>query len=67
MLLLNDTGAAAVLIPQLLPLQDQFGGAVGGAYACRPPAHGLADLYRLLDEEQAAGGRRFLERRRRHS
>ncbi|WP_329303833.1 AAA family ATPase [Streptomyces sp. NBC_00659] len=52
--LLNDTGAAAMLITHLLPLQDQFGGAAGGAYASRPLAHALADLYRLVDEEQAA-------------
>ncbi|MGW6520583.1 hypothetical protein [Streptomyces sp. NPDC054962] len=52
--LLNDTSAATVLITHLLPLQDQFGGAAGGASASRPLAHALADLYRLVDEEQAA-------------
>ncbi|QJS99052.1 hypothetical protein G9272_00785 [Streptomyces asoensis] len=45
---------ANTLITHLLPLQDQFGGAADGAHASRPLAHDLADLYRLVDEEQAA-------------
>ncbi|OQR59309.1 LuxR family transcriptional regulator [Streptomyces maremycinicus] len=52
--LLDDTDAAAMLITHLRPLQDQFGGTAAGAYASRPLAHALADLYRLVDEEQAA-------------
>ncbi|MEU8435206.1 BTAD domain-containing putative transcriptional regulator [Streptomyces sp. NPDC029216] len=52
--LCGDTITAGLLAGHLLPLQDQFGGAAGGAYATRPLAHPLGDLYRLLGEEAAA-------------
>ncbi|MFF3503136.1 BTAD domain-containing putative transcriptional regulator [Streptomyces sp. NPDC003247] len=50
----GDTGTAALLIDHLLPVREQFGGTAGGAYATRPLAHPLGDLYRLVGEEQAA-------------
>ncbi|MEU6865479.1 BTAD domain-containing putative transcriptional regulator [Streptomyces sp. NPDC046876] len=50
----GDTAAAGLLAGHLLPLRDQFGGAAGAAYATRPLAHPLGDLYRLLGEEGAA-------------
>ncbi|MFH8467198.1 BTAD domain-containing putative transcriptional regulator [Streptomyces sp. NPDC017991] len=50
----GDTDTATVLIGHLLPVRNQFGGTAGGAYASRPLAHALGDLYRLLNEEQAA-------------
>ncbi|RKT02330.1 transcriptional regulator [Streptomyces sp. 3211.6] len=52
--LCGDTTTAGLLAGHLLPLQDQFGGAAGAAYATRPLAHPLGDLYRLLGEEEAA-------------
>ncbi|MFF4833515.1 BTAD domain-containing putative transcriptional regulator [Streptomyces sp. NPDC001315] len=52
--LLRDTDAAVMLIEHLLPIRDQFAGTAGAAYATRPLAHALADLYRLLGEDQAA-------------
>ncbi|MEU6352455.1 BTAD domain-containing putative transcriptional regulator [Streptomyces sp. NPDC047072] len=52
--LLGDTDSAAALITDVLPLREQFAGAAGAAYATRPLAHALADLYRLVGEEQAA-------------
>ncbi|MGY1495150.1 BTAD domain-containing putative transcriptional regulator [Streptomyces sp. QTS52] len=52
--LLGDTDMAAMLIGHLLSIRDQFAGTAGAAYATRPLAHSLADLYRLLGEDQAA-------------
>ncbi|MFH7594828.1 BTAD domain-containing putative transcriptional regulator [Streptomyces racemochromogenes] len=52
--LCGDLSAAGLLVRHLLPLRDQFGGAAGAAYASRPLAHPLGDLYRLLGEEAAA-------------
>ncbi|MEU1269537.1 hypothetical protein [Streptomyces sp. NPDC005799] len=52
--LLGDTETAAMLIEQILPIRDQFAGTAGAAYATRPLAHALADLYRLLGEDRAA-------------
>ncbi|MFE2876437.1 BTAD domain-containing putative transcriptional regulator [Streptomyces roseus] len=50
----GDTTTAGLLAGHLLPLQDQFAGAAGVAYATRPLAHPLGDLYCLLGEEEAA-------------
>ncbi|MFD5422092.1 ATP-binding protein, partial [Streptomyces sp. NPDC127069] len=50
----GDTATARLLAGHLLPLRDQFGGAAGAAYATRPLAQPLGDLYRLLGEEGAA-------------
>ncbi|MFI9645615.1 BTAD domain-containing putative transcriptional regulator [Streptomyces sp. NPDC052040] len=50
----NDPGTAAALAVRLEPLREQLGGAAGAAYATRPLAHALGDLYRLLGEEGAA-------------
>ncbi|MFD5543418.1 ATP-binding protein, partial [Streptomyces sp. NPDC127079] len=50
----RDHGAAAALLGHLVPLRDQLAGAAGAAYASRPLAHALADLYRLLGEDRAA-------------
>lgn len=52
--LCGDVDTAGLLVRHLLPLRDQFGGAAGAAYASRPLAHPLGDLYRLLGEETAA-------------
>ncbi|MET7683969.1 BTAD domain-containing putative transcriptional regulator [Streptomyces sp. NPDC005423] len=49
-----DLDSAAALATRLLPVREQLGGAAGGAYATRPLAHALADLYRLLGEDSAA-------------
>ncbi|MGW7382426.1 BTAD domain-containing putative transcriptional regulator [Streptomyces sp. NPDC054794] len=51
---LGDRDTAAELIRQLLPLREQFAGAAGGAYATRPLAHPLGDLYRFTGERQCA-------------
>ncbi|MFJ6086982.1 BTAD domain-containing putative transcriptional regulator [Streptomyces sp. NPDC092369] len=50
----GDMEAAAVLVEHLLPIRNQLAGAAGAAYATRPLAHALADLYRLLGEDRAA-------------
>ncbi len=50
----RDTDTAAALVGHLLPIREQLAGAAGAAYATRPLAHALADLQRLLGEEQAA-------------
>lgn len=47
----RDMDVAAALIEHLLPVREQLAGA---AYASRPLAHGLGDLYRLVGAEQAA-------------
>ncbi|GAB7110984.1 hypothetical protein JCM4814A_93020 [Streptomyces phaeofaciens JCM 4814] len=52
--LLGDTDTATALIADLLPVREQLAGAAGAAYATRPLAHALADLYRLVGEERAA-------------
>ncbi|MBE8469662.1 AAA family ATPase [Streptomyces sp. 3R004] len=52
--LLGDRDAARMLIGHLLPLREQFAGTAGGAYATRPLAHALGDLYRFLGEERHA-------------
>ncbi|MGI5456908.1 BTAD domain-containing putative transcriptional regulator [Streptomyces sp. CA-249302] len=52
--LLGDTDTAALLIGHLLPIRDQYAGTAGAAYATRPLAHALGDLYRLLGEDTAA-------------
>ncbi|MER7922897.1 BTAD domain-containing putative transcriptional regulator [Streptomyces sp. NPDC096057] len=49
-----DTDTASKLVAHLLPVRDQLGGAAGAAYATRPLAHALADLYRLLGEDSSA-------------
>jgi len=50
----SDLDLASALVPQLLPVRDQLAGAAGAAYATRPLAHALADLYRLLGEDGPA-------------
>ncbi len=50
----GDLDLASALVPQLLPVRDQLAGAAGAAYATRPLAHALADLYRLLGEDGPA-------------
>ncbi|NNN36299.1 AAA family ATPase [Streptomyces sp. S3(2020)] len=50
----DDHATAAALVERLLPLREQLAGAAGMAYATRPLAHALGDLYRFLDEDQAA-------------
>lgn len=50
----HDHKAAGTLIDHLLPVRDQLAGAAGAAYATRPLAHALADLYRLLGEDRSA-------------
>ncbi|MFI6407359.1 BTAD domain-containing putative transcriptional regulator [Streptomyces sp. NPDC050548] len=50
----GDLDLASALVPQLLPVRDQLAGAAGAAYATRPLAHALADLYRLLGEDAPA-------------
>ncbi|WP_432423128.1 BTAD domain-containing putative transcriptional regulator [Streptomyces pseudovenezuelae] len=50
----GDLEEAAALVEHLLPLRNQLAGAAGAAYATRPLAHALADLYRLLGEDRAA-------------
>ncbi|MFJ3305181.1 hypothetical protein ACIPSA_19065 [Streptomyces sp. NPDC086549] len=50
----RDFDTAAMLITDVLPVREQFAGTAGAAYATRPLAHALADLYRLVGEEQAA-------------
>ncbi|SNX59013.1 transcriptional regulator [Streptomyces sp. TLI_55] len=52
--LLGDREAAHMLIGHLLPLREQFAGTAGGAYATRPLALALGDLYRFLGEERHA-------------
>ncbi|MEU6376676.1 BTAD domain-containing putative transcriptional regulator [Streptomyces sp. NPDC046909] len=49
--LLGDRDTARLLIGHLLPLREQFAGTAGGAYASRPLAQALGDLYRFLGEE----------------
>ncbi|OQR64613.1 LuxR family transcriptional regulator [Streptomyces maremycinicus] len=50
----RDQDTASALVGHLLPLRRQVAGAAGAVYATRPLAHALADLYRLLDEEEQA-------------
>ncbi|MFC8344565.1 BTAD domain-containing putative transcriptional regulator [Streptomyces sp. NPDC057280] len=52
--LLGDRDTARMLIGHLLPLREQFAGTAGGAYATRPLARALGDLYRFLGEERHA-------------
>ncbi|WP_106961058.1 BTAD domain-containing putative transcriptional regulator [Streptomyces sp. 351MFTsu5.1] len=52
--LLDDRDTAESLIGALLPLKEQFAGVAGGAYATRPLAHALGDLYRLGGERGLA-------------
>lgn len=54
--LLDDRETAESLIGSLLPLKEQFAGTAGGAYATRPLAHALADLYLLVGERGPAAG-----------
>jgi len=54
--LLDDRDTAQSLIGALLPLKEQFAGVAGGAYATRPLAHALGDLYRLAGERGLAAG-----------
>jgi len=49
-----DSDTASKLVAHLLPVRDQLGGVAGAAYATRPLAHALADLYRLLGENRSA-------------
>lgn len=59
----GDLDLASALVPRLLPVRDQLAGAAGAAYATRPLAHALADLYRLLGEDgQAADNYSLAER-----
>ncbi|MFI5888446.1 BTAD domain-containing putative transcriptional regulator [Streptomyces sp. NPDC051554] len=53
-ILYGDMETAADLAGRLLPLRHQLAGAAGAAYATRPLAHVLADLYRFLGEDRAA-------------
>ncbi|MFD4876537.1 BTAD domain-containing putative transcriptional regulator [Streptomyces sp. NPDC058420] len=53
-ILYGDMETAAALAERLLPLRHQLAGAAGAAYATRPLAHVLADLYRFLGEDRAA-------------
>ncbi|MFJ3233882.1 BTAD domain-containing putative transcriptional regulator [Streptomyces sp. NPDC086787] len=50
----NDHESAAALTAHLLPVRAQLAGAAGAAYATRPLAHALADLFRLLGEDRSA-------------
>ncbi|MEW2113711.1 BTAD domain-containing putative transcriptional regulator [Streptomyces sp. NPDC005474] len=52
--LLGDRGAAAELVPLLLPLRDQLGGAATTAFVTWPLAHSLGEVYRLLGDESEA-------------
>ncbi|MER6284111.1 BTAD domain-containing putative transcriptional regulator [Streptomyces sviceus] len=52
--LLDDRDTAESLIGSLVPWREQFAGTAGGAYATRPLAHALADLYRLVGERRLA-------------
>jgi len=52
--LLGAKDTAAMLIEHLLPIRDQFAGTAGAAYATRPLAHALAELYRLVGDDRAA-------------
>jgi len=52
--LLDDRDTARMLTGHLLPLREQFAGTAGGAYATRPVAQALGDLYRFLGEERHA-------------
>ncbi|MEU3518481.1 BTAD domain-containing putative transcriptional regulator [Streptomyces sp. NPDC006654] len=66
-LLHRDHGAAAALLGHLVPLRDQLAGAAGAAYATRPLAHALADVYRLLGEDRAAAEAYALAERTAHA
>ncbi|WP_416982624.1 BTAD domain-containing putative transcriptional regulator [Streptomyces sp. T028] len=50
----DDHTTAAALIERMLPFREQLAGAAGTAYASRPVAHALGDLYRLLGEDRSA-------------
>ncbi|WP_343243084.1 BTAD domain-containing putative transcriptional regulator [Streptomyces sp. SID12501] len=50
----DDRDTASALTEHLLTIREQLAGAAGAAYATRPLAHALADLYRLLGEDRAA-------------
>ncbi|MFJ9627119.1 BTAD domain-containing putative transcriptional regulator [Streptomyces sp. NPDC101175] len=63
----GDTAMAAALVPRLLPVRDQLAGAAGAAYATRPHAHALADLYRLLGEDGPAAEHYALAERIAHA
>nr|WP_244362731.1 BTAD domain-containing putative transcriptional regulator [Streptomyces aquilus] len=52
--LLGDRDTARMLVGHLLPLREQFAGTAGGAYATRPLARALGDLYRFLGEQRHA-------------
>ncbi|MFF4486408.1 BTAD domain-containing putative transcriptional regulator [Streptomyces sp. NPDC001544] len=53
-ILQDDRATATALVGHLLPFRDQLAGAAGMAYATRPLAHVLGDLYRFLGEDRAA-------------
>ncbi|MFJ8109091.1 ATP-binding protein [Streptomyces sp. NPDC096132] len=50
----GDHATATALVGHLLPFREQLAGAAGTAYATRPLAHALGDLYRFLGEDRAA-------------
>ncbi|MFD0265726.1 BTAD domain-containing putative transcriptional regulator [Streptomyces sp. NPDC127106] len=52
--LLDDTAAAAALVPLLLPLREQFGSAATTAFCTRPLALALGEVYALLGDTAAA-------------
>ncbi|MEW2113710.1 BTAD domain-containing putative transcriptional regulator [Streptomyces sp. NPDC005474] len=51
---LGDLTAARALIPLLRPVRDQLAGAASTSFACRPVAHLLGGLHRLLGDEPEA-------------
>ncbi|NEA68780.1 BTAD domain-containing putative transcriptional regulator [Streptomyces sp. SID12488] len=51
---LGDRAAARALIPLLSPVRDQLAGAASTSFACRPVAHFLGGLHRLLGDEPEA-------------
>ncbi|MFE5623333.1 BTAD domain-containing putative transcriptional regulator [Streptomyces virginiae] len=52
--LLDDTAAAAALVPLLLPLREQFGSAATTAFCTRPLALALGEVCALLGDTAAA-------------
>jgi hypothetical protein len=65
--LVGDHAGAVALTGHLEPLRDQLAGAAGAAYASRPLAHALADLYRFLGEHQRAADAYALAERTAHA
>ncbi|MGW3912742.1 BTAD domain-containing putative transcriptional regulator [Streptomyces sp. NPDC005070] len=65
--LVGDHAGAVALTGHLEPLRDQLAGAAGVAYASRPLAHALADLYRFLGEHRRAADAYALAERTAHA